>query len=188
MAARRAFSAMAAAAPRRYSRGMHAASLRRADAGSWVLALLFLASLGSLAAAFAGEYMFGLEPCILCLYERVPYAVAAGIVGTALLMPPGSIWRVRAAAVVAAVFIVGAGLAFYHVGVEQHWWRSLGACGGALATDVEDLRNLGAADLKPCDRVDWRLFGLSLAGYNVILSIALAALSLAGARMLTRKV
>ncbi len=167
---------------------MHAASLRRTDPGAWVLGFLFLASLGSLAAAFAGEYLFGLEPCILCLYERVPYAIAAGVTGMALLIPEGSIWRIRAAALVAAVFVIGAGLAFYHVGVEQHWWRSVGACGGALATGVEDLRSLSAADLKPCDRVDWRLFGLSLAGYNIIISLSLAAASLVAVSMLTRKV
>ncbi|MBL8658540.1 MAG: disulfide bond formation protein B [Rhodospirillales bacterium] len=166
---------------------MHAASLRRTEAGAWVVGLVLLASLATLAAAFAAEHLFGLEPCILCLYERVPFAIAAVVAAVALLIPAGNIWRIRLVAVVAAVFVVGAGLAVYHVGVEQHWWRSVAACGGALPTDVEDLRNLSATDLKPCDRVDWRLFGLSLAGYNVILSFALAAASFVGMRMLTRK-
>ena len=62
-------------------------------------------------------------------------------------------------------------MAFYHVGVEQHWWGSFAACGGELATDLtlEDLKaQLGGGNIprKPCDRIDWELFGLSLAGYN----------------------
>jgi disulfide bond formation protein DsbB len=52
---------------------------------------------------------------------------------------------------------------------------------------VGDLRELSAADLKPCDRVDWRLFGLSLAGYNVVASAILAGIGIAGARILSKK-
>lgn len=166
---------------------MNATALSRSGPGLPITALVFMASLGSLAFAFAGEHLFGLEPCILCLYERVPYALAAALAGAALLLPVSRVWKARLMAMAAAVFIAGAGLAFYHVGVEQHWWRSVAACGGTLATDMGDLRNLTAADLKPCDRVDLRLFGLSLAGYNVLVSLALAGISLVGMRLLTRK-
>ena len=90
---------------------------------------------------------------------------------------------------VALVFAVGVALAFYHVGVEEHWWASVAACGGELSSGAEvgDLRELSAADLKPCDRVDWRLFGLSLAGYNVVASAILAGIGIAGARILSKK-
>ena len=173
--------------PDAISGAMNALSFRNADPGTWPVGLVLVASLGALATAFAGEHLFGLEPCILCLYERVPYAAAAVVAGVALAMPGLSLWRVRLMALAAVVFLVGAGLAFYHVGVEQHWWRSVAGCEGALATDVGDLRNLSPSNLKPCDRVDWRLFGLSLAAYNVIFSLALAALCLVAVRLLTRK-
>lgn len=166
---------------------MDALGVRRADLGVWPVGLVFLASVGSLAIAFAGEHLFGLEPCILCLYERVPYAVAAVLAGMALATPADGAWRIRLMALAALVFLVGAGLAFYHVGVEQHWWRSVAGCEGSLMTGVEDLRGLGASDLKPCDRVDWRLFGLSLAAYNVIVSLALAAVCILTVRALIRK-
>lgn len=166
---------------------MDALSFRNADPGTWPVGLVLLASLGGLAAAFTGEYLFGLEPCILCLYERVPYAVVAVLAVVALLTPAHSSWRRWLMVLAAVVFLTGAGLAFYHVGVEEHWWRSVAGCEGVLATDVGDLGNLSPSDLKPCDQVDWRLFGLSLAAYNAIVSLALAALCLVAVRFLARK-
>lgn len=162
---------------------------RRGNLATVIPAALLLVSLGSLAVAFAGQYLFGLRPCILCLYERVPYAIAAILAAIALALPPATPWRARLVGLAGAVFAAGAALAFYHVGVEQHWWGSIAACGGELATDLgaDDLRSIGAGDLKPCDRVDWRLLGVSLAGYNVIISSVLAAACFAGARVLARR-
>ncbi len=159
------------------------------DEGRLVAALVFLASIFGLATAFLGEHVFGLEPCILCLYERVPYAVAAVLAAGAAFLPIGNGWRATMMGLAALVFAIGAGLAFYHVGVEEHWWASIAACGGELpaGAEAEDLRNLSASDLKPCDRVDWRLFGVSLAGYNVLVSFVLAGISIAGARILGTK-
>lgn len=173
--------------PGAISGAMDALSFRNADPGAGPIGLVLLASLGGLAAAFAGEYLFGLEPCILCLYERVPYAAAALMAGVALATPAQSGWRARLMALAAVVFLAGAGLAFYHVGVEQHWWRSVAGCEGPLALDAGDLGTLSLSDLKPCDRVDWRLFGLSLAAYNAIVSLALAALCLVAVRLLAGK-
>lgn len=168
---------------------MHIVSSNRGDPSTLVPAAVLLVSLGSLAVAFAGQYLFGLEPCILCLYERAPYAAAAVLAGIALTVPPANPWRAWLIGAAAVVFLAGAALAFYHVGVEEHWWGPIAACGGELATDlgVDDLSSIGAGDLKPCDRVDWRLLGVSLAGYNVVMSLILAAACLAGARVLARK-
>jgi disulfide bond formation protein DsbB len=161
----------------------------RFDKAGLIAGLVLLASVFSLATAFLGEHVFGLEPCILCLYERVPYVVAAVLVGAALVLAPPSRWRGMLLAMAAAVFALGAAVAFYHVGVEEHWWGSIAACGGELATglDGEDLRSLSPSDLKPCDRVDWRLFGLSLAGYNALFSLILAGICAAGVRASTRR-
>lgn len=160
-----------------------------ADEGRLVAALVFLASIFALATAFLGEHVFGLEPCILCLYERVPYGVAAVLAAGAAFLPIGDGWRATLMALAALVFAIGAGLAFYHVGVEEHWWASVAACGGELPADAEagNLRDISPSDLKPCDRVDWRLFGVSLAGYNVLVSLVLAGISVAGVRILSTK-
>ncbi len=150
---------------------------------------IFAVSVTALANAYTAEYAFGLEPCILCLYQRVPYAVA-GVLGLAALFVP----RVRygAVAVAGVVFLAGAAIAFYHVGVEQHWWASAASCGagggGEGPATVEELRQMltRAEPVKACDEVDWTLFGLSMATYNVALSLSLATASLLAANQLRR--
>jgi disulfide bond formation protein DsbB len=154
-----------------------------------LLAILVI-SLGALAAAFAGQYLFGLEPCVLCLYQRVPWA-AAGLIAALALVGWAGRFRLSAIALCAAVFAAGGALAFYHVGVEQHWWGSVAGCAGEAATDLtlDDLRPaaLATGGLKPCDRVDWRLFGLSLAGYNVLMSALLSIGCLVSLALIGRK-
>lgn len=161
---------------------------RTIDPRRLLLAILVI-SLGALGAAFAGQYLFGLEPCVLCLYQRVPWAAAALISALALGGWAGRL-RLLAIALCAATFAAGGALAFYHVGVEQHWWGSVAGCAGEAVTDLtlDDLRPEAlATGLKPCDRVDWRLFGLSLAGYNVIASALLSAGCLAALALIGRK-
>ncbi len=152
-----------------------------------VLLAIVLASLAVLTAAFTAQYLFGLEPCVLCLYQRVPYGATAVLAVGGVSFAGEGRMAGMIVGLCGVVFLTGAGLAFYHVGVEQHWWGSIAACGGAAPGDmtVEQLRaGLAAQPPKPCDQVDWTLFGVSLAGYNVLLSLALAAFSLAGARIL----
>jgi disulfide bond formation protein DsbB len=154
-----------------------------------MLGAILAISLGALAAAFAGQYLFGLEPCILCLYQRVPWGIAALIAAVGLAGWAGRRDAVPLA-VCAFVFAAGGVLAFYHVGVEQHWWGSVAGCGGGPVSGLtlDDLRPESlATGLKPCDRVDWRLFGLSLAGYNTIASTLLSLGCLAGLALIGRK-
>ena len=90
-----------------------------------------------------------------------------------------------------AVFAGEAGLAFYHVGVEQHWWAGLDACAQAGATPgtVDELRELllEGPPTPPCDEVQWSLFGVSMAGYNMLYAGVMAGISLFGAAALRRK-
>ncbi len=151
---------------------------------------VFAVSVTALANAYTAEYAFGLEPCILCLYQRIPYAVT-GVLGLAALFVP----RVRTGAVAVAgvVFLAGAALAFYHVGVEQHWWASAASCGAAGGGEgpatVDELRQMlmRVKPVKACDEVDWTLFGLSMATYNAGLSLALGTASLWAADQLRRQ-
>ncbi len=149
---------------------------------------IFAVSVTALVNAYTAEYALGLEPCILCLYQRVPYA-AASVLGLAALFVPSL--RSRAVAVAGMVFLAGAVLAFYHVGVEQHWWVSVASCGGGGndgPATVEELRQLlmRAKPVKACDEVDWTLFGLSMATYNAALSLVLGSASLWAADQLRR--
>jgi disulfide bond formation protein DsbB len=149
---------------------------------------IFAASAAALISAYTAQYVFDLEPCILCLYQRVPYAVA-GVLGLAAMFAPA--FRFWAVGVAGVAFLIGGGIAFYHVGVEQHWWVSAAACGGSGASGpatVGELRQLllNAAPVKACDQVDWTLFGFSMATYNVVMSLALAIASFWGAGRIRR--
>jgi disulfide bond formation protein DsbB len=140
-------------------------------------ALILLACAGALGAALTTQYGFGLPPCILCIYQRIPY-VAAGLLAAGALVP----WvppRVRSAliALCAAAFAVDCAIAVFHVGVEQHWWTGLAACtgGGAEAQTVESLKAMlaGPPPVR-CDQIPWELFGVSMAGYNALYALCLA--------------
>ncbi|HJO69528.1 MAG TPA: disulfide bond formation protein B [Rhodospirillales bacterium] len=159
----------------------------RATAPRAVPIAILAASAGALGFAYVAETVFGIEPCVLCLYQRVPYA-ATGIVAVLMLGLPTNAPVTRwGLTVCAALYLTGAGIASYHVGVERHWWVSVAACGGgdASAVTIESLNaQLSAPSEKPCDQVDWTLFGLSMAGYNVALSALLGAAALWAWRLL----
>jgi disulfide bond formation protein DsbB len=146
-----------------------------------VPALIVAVSLGALATALASQYWGGLEPCILCYYQRYAYlgAIAFGLLG--LTAGPRANARRAAVALAGLAFLTGAGIAAYHVGVEQLWWRGTTEC-HAPAFDpnasIADLRKqLLGTTFVPCDEVQWSLFGISMPGYNVLASLGLALAS-----------
>jgi disulfide bond formation protein DsbB len=144
-------------------------------------------SLAALATAFASEIWGGLEPCVLCIYQRYVYgaAIAVGLV-TVGLMTGGLIRRPALGrlgmGLAALVFFAGAGIAFFHVGVEQLWWQGTAECHGPVFDPDLSLEALAEAMMNtrfvPCDQIPWSLFGISMAGYNVLASLGLAAASL----------
>jgi disulfide bond formation protein DsbB len=146
---------------------------------------LLAASAGSLLAAFFFQYVVGLQPCILCIWQRWPYAVV--IVLTILALTAASqVPKLRAAllALCGVALLFGGGVAVFHVGVEQHWWTGTPGCGvTATADSIEALRaQIMAAPVVRCDQVAWSLFGISMAGYNILISLALAAVAFLSAR------
>ena len=89
-------------------------------------------------------------------------------------------------ALLAAAFVASAALAAYHAGVEYHWWAGPTACTGALtgSLDVNDLvKSLDSVKVVRCDEVQLRIAGLSLAGWNVLASAALAVYAALAARL-----
>jgi disulfide bond formation protein DsbB len=155
-----------------------------------IFAGFLFASAAALAAVFVFQFGFGLAPCILCLWQRLPHAIAILLSGigvgsarsAARVRDPyrAAPWGTFAA--IAALLLVdhlaGTGIAAFHVGVEQHWWAGTAACtgesGGALSADQLSAQLLGTEPAR-CDEIAWSLFGISLAGYNFLLSAALAA-------------
>jgi disulfide bond formation protein DsbB len=144
--------------------------------------LLALASGAILLSVLALQYLGDLPPCPLCVWQRWPY------VGVAALGLLGWRWRPRVLLALAALaLLVGAGLGAYHLGVEEGWWALPAGCAaGASAQSVEDLKRLLAEAPPACDQVSFTLLGLSLAGWNVVTSLALAAYALAAALGLGR--
>jgi disulfide bond formation protein DsbB len=134
-----------------------------------------------LGTALLSQFWGGLAPCELCLMQRWPWDAAIVIAIVVLLAGEraGLSWI---ALVFAIVFAVSVAFAFYHVGVEQHWFTGPTACTAdtRAATSVEELkRQLLGKQAVLCDRPAWTLFGISLAGLNFLGSLIMAAISVA---------
>jgi disulfide bond formation protein DsbB len=142
-----------------------------------LVGLVGLGSAGLLGGALFFQYGMGLPPCPLCIWQRWPHGIAIALVLMALLLPGVAPLAVP---LTMLALLVGAGIAGYHVGVEQGWWESA-TCGAPDITGKsasELLQALQAAPLVPCDEVVWSLFGISMAGWNGLVSLALAGLLL----------
>ncbi|HLY55084.1 MAG TPA: disulfide bond formation protein B [Stellaceae bacterium] len=139
------------------------------------LAILVL-SLAVIGGALAFQYWGGLVPCELCLAQRWPWYGAIPLAALFLARrPPGVI----APALFALIFLGSAGLAFYHAGVEQHVFAGPTACTAPKLTgSIEEMtKALMATPNVLCDQVQWSLFGISLAGWNLAASLVAVALS-----------
>lgn len=127
-----------------------------------------------LAGAYIGEYGLGLYPCEMCLWQRYPHFAAI-----ALALVAGMVARQRpwyrlglwlAAAAILASGLIGA----FHAGVEYGWWEGLTACSMPTLEGDDPLAAILDAPLVRCDDVQWSLLGISLAGWNFLISTAAA--------------
>lgn len=151
--------------------------------------LVFLGSGALLLGALAFQYIGGLAPCPLCLWQRYPHVAVLLVAGFAVLFAPPRA-RVWLLALCGVILLVGAGIAMFHVGVEQKWWEGLPTCSGAV-----DMTRLSPEEMRKmimsgpparCDAVAWSLFGISMAGYNFLISLALAVFALRAALRLRK--
>jgi disulfide bond formation protein DsbB len=137
--------------------------------------------------AYFFQYVLGLPPCPLCLEQRYAYYFAIPLAAMVLLgVSVGSSRKVQIAALVAiaAAMLWNAGLGVYHSGVEWQWWPGPQDCSGAtpnFSTGGSLIEQMNKARVVRCDEAAWRFLGLSLAGYNVLISLALAAIAAWGA-------
>lgn len=116
-----------------------------------------------------GSQMFGsLVPCEMCMWQRWPH-VAAIVLALIAIALRGNPSASRAFTLLAALAIlVSGGLGVYHAGVEYHWWTGPTRCTGNHFTSIADLMK---APVVMCDVPQWKLGGISLAGFNAIFSI-----------------
>ena len=134
-----------------------------------------------LGGALLSEYVGKLYPCEMCWWQRYPHALAI-LIAAAALMGPLAAPRTRlltygAAAAIALSGVIGA----FHAGVEYGWWEGLTTCTTSGATSLDSIM---AVPLVRCDQVQWSLGGISLAGFNALISLggALAIVLLARKR------
>lgn len=164
-------------------------SLHEIEAERGLLTIIVFVSLGSLFVAFFGQHVLDIRPCILCIYQRIPYVVTALIAGAAAAMPISLSARRLAVALCGVVFAAGAALATYSVGVEEHWWAGAAGCEGVPTIfSLDDLLGESAttSPLRTCDLDVWRLFGLSLAAYNAMVQIIVATGCMIGLRWIIK--
>jgi disulfide bond formation protein DsbB len=134
-----------------------------------------------LGTALLSQYWGGLAPCELCLLQRWPWGavIVISFIATMVGSRPALPW---VALLLAAVFVASSGLAFYHVGVERHWFAGPTAC-TAPSTTADTVEQLRAQLLRQqpvrCDEPAWALWGVSLAGWNLLASLTMAGCCLA---------
>jgi disulfide bond formation protein DsbB len=154
--------------------------------------IVALGAMATILGAWFFQYVLGYLPCELCLEQRYAYYLAIPL---AVIVATGALagWPRRLLAaglvIIAIAFVINAGLGIYHSGVEWKWWAGPTACGGTLgdlgsAGDL--LSRVQTTRVIRCDEAAWRFLGLSLAGYNVLISLALAAIAAVGARKALR--
>ncbi len=146
---------------------------------------MLVAAAGSAAlliGAFLFQHVGGLPPCKLCLWQRWPHAAAIAVGLTALALPNRLLAWLGAGAA-----LTTAGVGIYHTGVERGWWEGPSSCSGGgpglsgLSGDAL-ISTDAPSGVVMCDEVVWDLLGLSMASWNAILALGLAAIWIAAAR------
>jgi disulfide bond formation protein DsbB len=165
------------------------------DRGRLLAGLAFLVGLAAILGAWGSQVFGGLVPCELCLEQRMAYYWGLPVLAVVLIL-----WNrlPRAVLVVgllvaAAIFAWGTYMATYHAGVEMKLWPGPTACTGTgVDISFSDLSNINATRVVPCDAIQFQLFGITLAGYNalvsavIVLALLVSAVISRGRRASTR--
>jgi disulfide bond formation protein DsbB len=141
-------------------------SLRRARALALATPIVLLGG------AYLSQYGFGLVPCEMCWWQRYPHFAALALALLAFALPAlaAPLTALSGLAILASG-LIGA----FHAGVEYHWWQGPAACTATgLADGTDPLAAIMAAPIVRCDVPQWQLFGVSLAGWNFLISSAAA--------------
>jgi len=152
-------------------------SAQRFSFPSQVGLVALIASAALLGGAYYFQYVVGLEPCDLCWLQRYPHmaAIALGLASVASFAKP-KLSFIFALGAIIALFIT-AGIGVYHFGVEHHWWLGPSSCTSRLPSGLsaEELKKrLFSTKMVLCDSIPWQMWGISMAGWNAILSGGIA--------------
>jgi disulfide bond formation protein DsbB len=123
-----------------------------------------------LAGAYLSEYGFGLFPCEMCWWQRWPHFAAVALALVSSVAGPKRLWIALAALAVLVSGLIGA----FHAGVEYGWWEGITACASHVTSGGDPLEAIYDAPFVRCDVAPWTLAGISLAGFNAIISVASA--------------
>lgn len=166
---------------------------KRLSDPAFMSAAVALFALLALAGAYTAQYGFDLQPCSLCLLQRVPYALLVILGGVGFIM---ALRKKTTAAIIvlnlsSLVFFSGFVIAFYHNGVEQHWWTSfLEGCRANLNDGGKSmLERIEQAAPVRCDVIPWvdPLIGWSMAAWNTIISAVMAFICLLSAVLIAEQ-
>jgi disulfide bond formation protein DsbB len=155
------------------------AEIARRPLDKLAVGLAFLFAIIAIAGAWFSQLVGGLVPCELCLEQRIAYYWGVPLLALILVFwnrLPLTVWYV-ATAIAALIFVWSLYMASYHAGVEWGYWPGPTACTGTgVDMNFSDLGNIDATRIVPCDAVQFRFLGLSLAGYNALVSLVITAL------------
>lgn len=131
--------------------------------------IALLVPLALMAGALGSQYFGRLVPCELCMYQRYPHyaAIVAAALAVLLRRTPLTLPLTMLAGL---LILTSGGIGAYHAGVEYKWWPGPQHCTGAIAPGADFLKRLLAAPVVRCDEPQWTLFGISLAGFNFLIS------------------
>ncbi|PZT87637.1 MAG: disulfide bond formation protein B [Citromicrobium sp.] len=125
-----------------------------------------------LVGAYISQLGFGLYPCEMCWWQRWPHFAAVAFALLSLFMRPKAVWVALAAGAILVSGLIG----LFHAGVEYGWWQGVTSC-AAIPQAADGQSALDAimnAPVVRCDEAAWSLFGISLAGFNFLISTAAA--------------
>ena len=133
-----------------------------------------LGSFGLLIGALLFQYVGEMAPCKMCYWQRYPHAAA--VIIAALIVLTGN----RGIAILGLLLtLLTAGIGGFHAGVEQSWWDGPQTCTSSAIDNLsteELLTQIMSAPMVRCDEISWQMFGISMAGWNMVLSLCLAVL------------
>jgi len=123
-----------------------------------------------LAGAYVSEYGFGLYPCEMCWWQRYAHFAGVALALASTVARPRRLWIALAALGILASGLIGA----FHAGVEYGWWEGFTACTSTASAGGDPLEAIMNAPLIRCDVAPWTLAGISLAGFNALISVTSA--------------
>jgi disulfide bond formation protein DsbB len=171
----------------------HYLALARKDPSLAAAAIVAAVGLLTIVGFFFFQFVMKLPPCPICLEERNAYYVSVPL--AVLLMLGASHGASRKVLllgflVIAAVMLWNTGLAAYHAGIEWKFWPGPQDCSGAIdkfGSAADLMKQLQSISLVRCDQAAWRFLGISLAGWDVLVSLGLACAALWGAKAALRR-